>query len=96
LQLQNHPNIFVGGDITNISEEKTAFNADRHAKHIYHNLIKKMKNQQLKPYKSMPPLLIISLGKRDGILTFKHLIIPHVFAAIFKFIIKRITLISRH
>ncbi|HLC33255.1 MAG TPA: FAD-dependent oxidoreductase, partial [Candidatus Nanoarchaeia archaeon] len=38
LQVRNHPNIFCGGDINTVHEEKTAQNADRHARIIFHNI----------------------------------------------------------
>ena len=96
LQLKGFENIFIGGDLTSIKEEKTAFNADRHAKYIYHNLLRHIKNKPMKPYSSIPAFLIISLGKKNGILTYRNIIIPGIMAALAKWIVRRIILISRH
>ena len=96
LTLKGFNNIFIGGDISAIPEEKTAFNADRQAKKIYKNLLRKNQNLPLKSYRSIPSFLIISLGKKNGILTYKNIIIPGRIAALSKWIVRRILLISRH
>jgi NADH dehydrogenase len=49
LQLYGYNNIFVGGDITSLPEEKTAYNADRHAELIYKNILRSIKNSLLYP-----------------------------------------------
>ena len=96
LQLKGYSHIFVGGDITNIQEEKTAFNADRHAKIIYHNIKRSLQNKPLKTYKTIPAFLIISLGKFDGMIIYKNFFLPGSIAALSKWIVQRIILISRH
>lgn len=73
LQLKGYPNIFAGGDLTDIKEEKTAQNAERHAKHITKNLLHHIKGQSLTPYHSRTGPLVISLGPTHGLFTYKNL-----------------------
>ena len=71
LQLKGFKNIFVGGDINNVPEEKTAQNAVRHAHIISHNIISLINKTELKKHKPRSGPLVISLGDWKGILTFK-------------------------
>ena len=68
LQLTGYNHIFVGGDINNIREEKTAQNAERHAHVIVKNIKRLLKKQSLIKYHRMNNPLVISLGNRDGIM----------------------------
>lgn len=72
LQFHGAQNIFVGGDVTNIVEEKTAQNAEDHAKIIVENIQHLERNQPLKKYVSSSRIMVISLGKHAGILTYKN------------------------
>ncbi|MFH1916635.1 MAG: FAD-dependent oxidoreductase [Nanoarchaeota archaeon] len=72
LQVENEKNIFAGGDITNIQEEKTAQNAEAHGKIIAKNIIRLEKRQELLSYKPSPKAMIISLGDKNGIFTYKR------------------------
>lgn len=72
LQLEGYDNIFVAGDVANINEEKLAQNAQIHARLIIENLKNLKNNNPLKEYKSKQRLMVISLGKYDGILTYKN------------------------
>lgn len=67
LRLKYYPNIFVGGDITNINEEKTAQNAKKHADIITENLKREIRGEKPLPYRSEEIPLVISLGDTDGI-----------------------------
>lgn len=71
LQLKGFKNIFVGGDINNVVEEKTAQNAVRHAHLISKNIIALINKTKLKKHKPRSGPLVISLGDWKGILTFK-------------------------
>ncbi|DAC71635.1 MAG TPA: hypothetical protein DSN98_09385 [Thermoplasmata archaeon] len=90
LQLENHPNIFVGGDITNVLEEKTAANAKRHGSFIVMNILRSMKQKQLIVYKPRKGLMIISLGRWDGILMFGKFLFPGFIPAMIKLIIEKV------
>lgn len=68
LQLEGREKIFVCGDVAGIKEEKTAQNAENHAKLVIHN-IKSIENKlNLRPYESKKRLIVISLGKFKGII----------------------------
>ncbi len=71
LQLPGHPHIYAGGDVTAIKEEKTAQNAERHARIIVKNVTKN-DDASMAVYRPRPIPLIISLGSRHGILSWHH------------------------
>jgi NADH dehydrogenase FAD-containing subunit len=79
LQLHQHPHIFVGGDITNIAEEKTGRKAESHAKIIVKNINYLLKNKHLLNYKQGKSPIVMSLGDWHGILDYKT-IIPGLFS----------------
>jgi len=68
LQLRDHQNIFVGGDITSIAEEKTAQKAERHAHIISSNIMRLRQKKPLIPYQLTPSPIVISLGNYHGII----------------------------
>ncbi len=78
LQLEGLSNIFVGGDINNIKEEKTARKAELHAKVIVNNIKRMLTNRSLIPYKSVRSPMVISLGDWRGIIQYKF-VIPGLF-----------------
>jgi NADH dehydrogenase FAD-containing subunit len=84
LQLKGYSNIFVGGDINSIPEEKTAQNAEQHAHLIIKNLERLIKNRPLIAYKPRNGPLLISLGDLTGILTFRRFSITGLFPVILK------------
>jgi NADH dehydrogenase FAD-containing subunit len=90
LQLEGYPNIFVGGDITSIPEEKTAACADRHGHIISENILRVVKQKPLVVYKPRKEPMIISLGNRDGILTYPPFVIPGFIPAILKLLVEKI------
>lgn len=69
LQLKGFDNIFVGGDINSVKEEKTAQNAERHAALIVNNMILKANSKPLVAHKPRSAPLVISLGDKFGIMT---------------------------
>jgi NADH dehydrogenase FAD-containing subunit len=88
LQLEGHPNIFVGGDINNVPEEKTAQNAERHAHLIVENLVRLQKGRPLVSHKPRSAPLVISLGDWIGIMTFPKFCITGLFPGILKWLIE--------
>lgn len=92
LQLGGHPNIFVGGDITSISEEKTAANAEQHAAVISENILRTIQKKPLYIYTPRKKPLLISLGNWDGILTYPPVMLPGFIPAIIKLIIEKVVL----
>jgi len=84
LQVIGHKHIFAGGDITNIAEEKTAQNAEEQAKLIVKNIIHLEQNRHLEEYKSKERIMVISLGQKNGMITYKNIVITGYIAGILK------------
>lgn len=72
LQVDDCNNIFAGGDANSVHEEKTAQNADEHAKIIVKNIRNAEQKKPLQKYVSSPRTMVISLGPKYGILTYKN------------------------
>lgn len=94
LQLENHENIFAAGDITNIKEEKLAQNAEKQADIVIKNLIKMKENKPLEKYLSKPRIMVISLGRFNGILQYKKIVITGIIPGIIKSIVEWKTMIK--
>jgi NADH dehydrogenase FAD-containing subunit len=92
LQLHGFENIFVGGDVCNISEEKTAQNARIHGIIIAKNIRKLMENKRKISYKPKKRIMIISLGDWSGILIYGKIVITGIVPGIFKHIVQWITM----
>ncbi len=88
LQLINHNNIFVGGDLNNIDEEKTAQNAERHAHCITKNIVALINKESLRHHKPRSGPLVISLGDWHGLLTFKNFTLTGILPGILKHLIE--------
>ncbi len=84
LQIKGKKHIFAGGDVTNIPEEKTAQNAENHAKIIVKNILNQEKNKFLETYEPKSRVMIISLGKNNGILEYKKFILTGKIPALLK------------
>lgn len=76
LQLRGHPNIFVGGDVTSVREEKTAQNAEHHAETIARNVTCLLGGEPLQDYTLREGPLVISLGGRCGLMTYRRRYVP--------------------
>lgn len=88
LQLEGYQNIFVGGDINSVQEEKTAQNAERHAHLIVKN-IERMNNSPLIAHQPRSAPLVISLGDWTGIMTLPNgWTITGLFPGILKWLIE--------
>ncbi len=75
LQLLGHDNIFVVGDIASVNEEKTAQNAKKHACIAVCNIFDLEKGRNLRKYKSRRRVMLISLGKYDGIFEYGNFVL---------------------
>ncbi len=84
LQIAGHRNIFAAGDITAIPEEKLAQNAEKQGRVAARNIIWLSLGKPLKEYKSNPRVMVISLGKWDGILAYKNMAITGIIPGILK------------
>ncbi|KYK20013.1 hypothetical protein AYK24_04365 [Thermoplasmatales archaeon SG8-52-4] len=78
LQLKGFKNIFIGGDITNIFEEKTARKSELHAKIIVKNIKNIINKKTLKTYRTGTSPMVISLGDFRGIIIYKY-VFPGLF-----------------
>ena len=78
LRLEGHPTVFVAGDITNLPEARLAIICGLHAKSVVSNLKALVAAAdpaavKLKPYKPAPPgkgmskMMIVTLGRKDGL-----------------------------
>lgn len=88
LQVKGYENIFIAGDITAIPEEKTAQNAEEHAKVIVHNIRALEKKEALKEYNSAPRPMVISLGTWNGILVKKDFVLTGIIPAFLKWFVE--------
>ncbi len=88
LQLQGFENIFVGGDINNIIEEKTARKAELHAKIIAKNIKRIIEDKNLVKYKKGRSPMFISLGDTRGIFLYKYVFPGLIFPGIAKKLIE--------
>jgi NADH dehydrogenase FAD-containing subunit len=97
LHLKGFTNIFVGGDIAHINEEKTAQNAERHAKIISQNILRSINHKKLVTYTSRKGPLILSLGQQKAMIDIQNLVIQGKIIAILKKLVeKRILFSYRH
>ncbi len=92
LQVDSYQNIFAAGDITALPEEKTAQNAEEQARIVIKNILSLEQNQPLIKYLSSPRMMLISLGRFKGILTYKNFAITGVIPAILKKLVEWRTL----
>src|SRR3989344_4286946 len=90
--LQLNENIFAAGDVNDVKEEKTAQNAEFHAKNIVDNLINLEEGKELVPYETNSRIMIISLGKWKGILDYKDFTLTGFIPGILKSLIERKTM----
>ena len=88
LQLSGNVNIFVGGDVTSIAEEKTAQASKKHAGIIVKNIYNLEKNKPLLEYKTKKRPMVISLGKYGGIFENGNFIMTGKFPAFLKWLIE--------
>lgn len=68
MQVVNQKNIFAAGDVNDALVEKTAQNAEKQARIAAKNIMALEKGKQLTKYIPQKTPIIISLGKRKGIL----------------------------
>lgn len=84
LQLEGQEHIFVAGDIIHIAEEKLAQNAENHAKIVIENIKNVHENKPLKVYQSKPRIMVISLGKYNGVLSYKNFVLTGIIPGFLK------------
>ncbi len=84
LHLEDSRNIFVGGDLNAIKEEKTAQTAEKHGELIAHNIVSCINNKEGKRWipKSWP--MVISLGDYFSIFLKNRIILSGLIPAFMK------------
>ncbi|MBI2564420.1 FAD-dependent oxidoreductase [Candidatus Woesearchaeota archaeon] len=89
LNLKNNPNIFVGGDLTDLPEEKSAQNAEYHGQIIAKNILNLANKKKLLTYKPGNRLMVISLGDWYSIITYNEFAWGGLLGAALKKIIEK-------
>ncbi len=89
LQVSKYQNIFSAGDVNNIPVEKTAQNAEQQANIIYKNIRSLEKNKPLIEYHNRKNPVVISLGKRKGVLEYNNIVITGFIPSILKWFIEK-------
>ncbi len=84
LQVLNSPTIFAAGDINNMPEEKTAQSAEKQARVVVKNIFRLEKGKPLLHYSSAVKPMVISLGKKDGILLYKNFVLTGFIPSLMK------------
>ena len=69
-RLERNDCIFAVGDVNNIKEEKTAQGAEKQAKVVARNIRRLEEGKRLKRYIPGDKLMVIGLGRYNGILTY--------------------------
>ena len=88
LQVPGHSHIFAAGDITSIAEEKTAQNAEKQAAVVVKNIIHLEQGGALEEYLRAPRVMVISLGKWDGVLVYKNFVLTGIVPGMLKRVIE--------
>ena len=88
LQVKGFQNVFAAGDINDVNEEKTAQNAEKQAEVVVKNIVKLEKGKALKKYLPKPRIMVISLGKWNGILVYKSFVLTGLIPGILKTLIE--------
>ena len=90
LQLKGHENVFFAGDVANLKEEKTAQNAENHAKVVVHNIKALENKRKLKKYSPSKRPYLISLGKKKAIFEYKNFVWAGLIPALMKDYVEKV------
>ena len=88
LQVKGMKHMFAAGDVTSIREEKTAQNAEKQAQIVVENIVHTERGEALTEYHSNPRMMVISLGRWKGILTYKNVVLTGIIPGILKTVIE--------
>lgn len=94
LQVEGKKNIFAAGDVSNIMEEKTAQNAEKHGEIVANNILADINGKEMVEYKSKKRMMVISLGKKCGIVEYKSFVMTGWIPALMKYMIEKIVMNS--
>ncbi len=90
LNLKGSRNIFVGGDVTDLQEEKSAQNAEHHGLIIANNIINSINHKKLQEYTPQKRSMVISLGDYYSIFSSDNLAWGGWIPALMKKLIEKI------
>ena len=93
LQVSGFKNIFSAGDVTSVKEEKLAQNAEEHAVVIVKNIRNVENKKKLESYTPKERIMVISLGKYDGIVKYKNFALTGIIPAFLKWFVELKTMI---
>ena len=88
LQVPGHFHIFAAGDIAGVEEEKTAQNAEMQAAVVVKNIYNLDNGKSLQKYVSSARIMVISLGKWNGMLLYKNFVLTGFIPGILKRLIE--------
>ena len=88
LQLEHYPHIFVVGDLNDIQEEKTAQSAEKQAAVAALNLFALEEGRKLSSYHTFPKVMVISIGRFSGVLTYKNIVLCVLLPALIKWFVE--------
>lgn len=88
LQVKGHTHVFAVGDVNAVSEEKTAQGAEKQAEVAVQNVLRLDAGKKLIPYISRPRVMVISLGKYDGLLLYKNFVLTGWIPAVLKWFVE--------
>lgn len=88
LQVKGHAHIFAVGDVNAVPEEKTAQGAEKQAEIAVQNVLRLDAGKKLIPYVSRPRVMVISLGKYNGILLYKDFVLTGFMPAVLKWFVE--------
>lgn len=94
LQVEGYTNIFAAGDINDRLVEKTAQNSRYQGKIVAENIIALEEGKSLKEYESKTTPLVISLGKWNGIFSWKNIVFTGFIPGIMKDFIEWMRMLS--
>lgn len=89
LRLTSHENIYVAGDLTGIIEEKTAQNAERHARLIANNILAAENGQAMTKYESASGPIVLSLGPHNAIFAKGDFVFSGIIPAMLKWAVEK-------
>lgn len=93
LQMKGYKNIFVVGDLNDLAEEKTAQSAEKQAYVAIQNIFALENKEKLISYHTFPKVMVISLGRFYGIITYKNFTFTGILPALLKWFIEWKTMI---
>jgi apoptosis-inducing factor 2 len=94
LRVIGEKNVFAAGDVTDIMEEKMAYNSEEHAVVIVDNIIALENGRKLQNYMVGKKMMIISLGKYDGVFELGDKVLTGFIPGLLKKIVELKSMIS--